>query len=199
MHGFPVQLAASRCHVSFSSKASLKKPRNRAWLISSVSAFRSAPAPPVHRRAGAVFGRARKLVAPIEVDRSCRLEDVSNLHGARAVARDRNLTVIVAEVSRRWSRARTRYRLLLAAERGPYLARVVRRSGSERSRGHALQLPKRIKRSEGDEFEAHQQDGHAARSLTARRHGRHDLVGPWPTTPSASHLHLPKRPRPRRT
>jgi hypothetical protein len=32
LHGFPVQLAASRCHVSFSSKASLKKPRNHAWL-----------------------------------------------------------------------------------------------------------------------------------------------------------------------
>ena len=36
------------------------------------------------------------------------------------------------------------------------LARIVRRSGSGRIRGHALQLPKRIKWSERDEFEAHQ-------------------------------------------
>ena len=32
----------------------------------------------------------------------------------------------------------------------------MRRSGSERIPGHALQLPKRIKWSERDEFEAHQ-------------------------------------------
>ena len=36
------------------------------------------------------------------------------------------------------------------------LARIVRRSGSGRIRGHALQLPKRVKWSERDEFEAHQ-------------------------------------------
>src|ERR1700757_3472279 len=38
----------------------------------------------------------------------------------------------------------------------PRHASIVRRPGSGRIRGHAFQLPKRIKWSERDEFEAHQ-------------------------------------------
>jgi pimeloyl-ACP methyl ester carboxylesterase len=59
----------------------------------------------------------------------------------------------VAEVSQRWSRAKIAYRALVDAEGGTYLTRVVRRSGSGRIRGHPLKSPKR---SERDEFEAHQ-------------------------------------------